>query len=200
MSSVYNLDAKEFAAHIEKKLKAMADSVPTALALTAMDGAVYVRDNTIPVAFGELRDATEAHPTRTGAQISTRAPHAGAVEMGSQPHTPPIEPLIKWVKLRGMQGLTKRGAIRHVPSYKTSLNPRRIARIQAGQVATALKSMESGGALSTDAPEQVARAIQHAISKHGTKPYKYMFKALPKIVKIMVGRIKEGFQRVINGG
>jgi hypothetical protein len=41
--------------------------------------------------------------------------------------------------------------------------------------------MESGGALDVDAPLRIARAIQHAIAKHGTKPHWYARSSLAAI-------------------
>ena len=66
----------------------------------------------IPVAFGPLReslhvDAIEFMHGHVSVVID--APHAAAVEIGSRPHIPPLEPLVKWVKLRGMQALRKGG-------------------------------------------------------------------------------------------
>src|ERR1700723_2746681 len=77
------------------------------LTKSAIDGGHPIEPN-IPVAFAELRgplhvDATEALEGHV--RIVLDAPHACAVEEGSRPHTPPLEPLIAWVKLRGMQGI-----------------------------------------------------------------------------------------------
>jgi len=198
----YDVELKDLAAHVERKLKAMAESVPTALALTAQQGAYYIQNHTVPIAFAELKDSITAQPHDRGAQISADAPHAAAVEVGSRPHFPPIEPLIRWVKLRGMQGITKRGKIRIAPKMRAGdLNPRRIARMQAFQVATALKGLEeTNQSLGVESPEVIAREIQQAIGRHGTKPYRYMFRAIPEIVKLMAKNIKQGFQQIINNG
>src|SRR6185312_2759464 len=115
------------------------------------------------------------------ASTITSAPHAGAVEAGSRPHLVPLDALIKWVKLRGMQGLTASGRIR-----TKRWNPEGTTTFaHARRVASQLKGMESGGSLSIDAPEQIARAIQQAILKKGTKPHWYTAKSMPEIERLL---------------
>ena len=100
------------------------------------------------------------------------APHAAAVENGSRPHWVPIDPLIAWVKLRGMQGLNRSGR-----GATTS--------IHAKSIKSELKSMQQGsrGAKfnSVDDAEEVARRIQYAIAHVGTKPQHYVLRAIPTI-------------------
>jgi len=57
----------------------------------------------VPVAFGELRESVHAEESDRGVAIVVDAPHAAPVETGSRPHTPPLAPLVAWVKLRGAQ-------------------------------------------------------------------------------------------------
>lgn len=139
-----------------------------ALRVTARKGEAVVRKN-VPVAFSELRDSVDSDDHR----IFADAPHAAAVEEGSRPHFPPIEPLIAWVKLRGMQGL--RGG-------KLAGNTSRPA---AKVVRNMLKQQESGGSLDVDAPRRVAYLIALAISKRGTKPHHYMGDSVPEVVAIL---------------
>lgn len=150
--------------------------VHTGIRKAAREGRNYIYRETVPVAFGELRSALNVRDTATGAIISADAPHAAAVERGSRPHTPPLEPLIKWVKLRGMQGLTRAGHVisRHVVARDWRKSPARI-------VASQLKSSERSGAVDVGAPEAIARAIQKAISISGTKPHWFARQSLPEI-------------------
>ena len=145
----------------------------------AREGRNFVARETVPEAFGELRKALHVVDTRTGAVIVADAPHAAAVEVGSRPHTPPLAPLVAWVKLRGMHGLSKAGKpISNRTRGGAMRDPNReAARVVAGQLAGMAKS----GAIDIDAPTQIARAIQHAISVNGTKPSWYMRRGLPEV-------------------
>jgi hypothetical protein len=142
--------------------------VRSAVERTAKAGVSVVKRHA-PVAFGELRGSTHAR----GTSIVVDAPYAADVELGSRPHTPALGPLVRWVKLRAAQGLLsdrERGRL-----------PGRTTREHAESVAGALAGLESGGALDVDAPIRIARAIQHAISLHGTKPTFFARSSLPEI-------------------
>jgi hypothetical protein len=82
------------------------------------------------------------------------------------------------VKKRGAQGLKKR------PGRGTT------TEAQARGISGMLQAMESGGALDTDAPEQVARAIQRGIARSGTKPHWFMRSAMPEIEAYLDVQIK----------
>jgi hypothetical protein len=146
---------------------------------SAKQTATHVRRN-MPVAFGELRRSIRVEKggtkSKVAARVFTDAPHAAPVETGSRPHWPPLAPLVRWVKLRGMQGLTGRGGLR----TKFGRTAGTTTAGHAKGVAGTLRGMESGGALGLGAPVQVARAIQVAISKRGTKPHWYMRSAVPR--------------------
>ena len=154
--------------------------VMRAVANTAKRGVKIVQEN-VPRAFGDLADSVHTE----GLAIVTSAPHAGAVNNGSRPHMVPLEPLTRWVKLRGMQGLQQGGRDQRgrFLAGKAKLGPTTAAH--AARVATQLQSMETDGALDVDAPEKIARAIQAAIAKNGTKPYAYAPKSLPAIVRTL---------------
>lgn len=164
--------------------------VERAFRRTAQRGAAVIR-RAAPVAFSELRDSVHAE----GYRIIADAPHAAAIEDGSRPHWPPLEPLIKWVKLRGMQGLA---------------SPKSLARLSGGttaghaqSVAAQLKAMQrpgygltearggrrrvvAGGAmLDLDAPKRIAMAIAAKIAKSGTKPHHFVAKSMPQIYEIL---------------
>jgi len=140
----------------------------------------------MPVAFQELMDSLEVRAIPNGASVGAYAPHAEAVEKGSRPHYPPIEPLIKWVKLRGMQGLLSPARLSKLKGTTTSAH--------ALSVAAQLRAMEhvpihaergTDTALSVDAPKRIAYAIQQAIGKNGTKPHHFALKSLPEIMDII---------------
>jgi len=56
--------------------------------------------------------------------------------------------------------------------------------------------MEEGGALSIDAPEQIAKAIQMAITKHGTKPHWFVQNSLPAIMELLDAEIRKNLTGV----
>lgn len=146
-----------------------------ALRGAALTGKAIVQENT-PKASGELWDSVESRPKDNGAQIVVDAPHAVAVELGSMPHVPPLAPLIAWVKRRGMQGLDGR--------------VRKADRSQVRGVRASLKALERDGATPIDAPEQIARAIQAAIAKHGTKPTHFVEKSLKPIDQVVRAQLE----------
>lgn len=51
----------------------------------------------VPFAFGELHGSVHVE----GRSVVADAPHAAAVEVGSMPHMPPVEPLVAWASMRG---------------------------------------------------------------------------------------------------
>ncbi len=158
-------------AAIKRDTKAREREILQAGRRAARRGVSHVKRN-IPVAHGELRESVHAD----GHVIVVDAPHAAAVNYGSRPHTPPLAPLIEWVKLRGTQGLLSDRQIDRLPGTTTAGAAR--------SVRSMLRAHEQGGASSVDSPVRVARAIQQAIAKHGTKPHHFIEKALPDIYAI----------------
>ena len=162
MSTIHCASLAEFGEWFEADMKALESRAYAAIRETAREGVEIAREN-VPVAFGELTDSIHDAPLGDhGAQVLADAPHAEGVEIGTRPHYPPLEPLIAWVKLRGMQGITP-GTYRGTTTQS-----------HAKSVAGRLRAMESGGSLDTDAPERIARAIQQAIGKRGTAPHWFM--------------------------
>lgn len=177
----YTVSLQELIPHLTRKLKQLQKGTIEGVERTAEDLAEVIKDN-VPVAFSELKDSIDVEITPNNIKVIASAPHAAAVEVGSRPHTPPIEPLLKWVKLRGMQGLTKRGKIRKpLKVAKNGPSPRQLGRIQARHVATALQSYVREGAMDISGPLEIARKIQRAISVSGTRPYHYIQKSLSKV-------------------
>lgn len=166
---------------LSRDLRRLEKAIEAALEDTG-DIAVDVIKSNVPVAHKELQSSISNQRKPGQISISVNAPHAAAVEVGSRPHTPPIEPLLAWVKLRGMQGLTKTGRIIRQPKVFGRPSSKQLGKIQARHVAISLSSHVSGGAMDVSAPMQVARAIQRAISVSGTKPSHYVRRSLPKII------------------
>lgn len=163
---------------LEKVIEGIIDEIRRngiyALRGAALFGKPIVQENT-PKASGELWDSVGTVSTPNGAQIVVDAPHAVAVELGSMPHMVPLDALVRWVKQRGMQGLSGR--------------VRRADRSQVRGVRASLKALERDGATPVEAPEQIARAIQAAIAKHGTKPQHYVEKSLKPIDQVVQAQL-----------
>lgn len=180
---------------IEKDLKKkekllLRKAIPKAARMVAN----YVRRETVPRAFGELAESIHVEDGARGSTIVADAPHAAPVEFGSRPHTPPLEPLIRWVLLRGYQGITPGGnVLRNKSGYGVVKNWRLNAAVSIGSALVGkvgrgapakdlrarIGNARSGVAAAApmDAPPEVvevARAIQRAIAKRGTKPFRYM--------------------------
>jgi len=136
----------------------------------------------VPRAFGELAASIHVEDGPIGkSSVVADAPHASAVEVGSRPHTPPLAPLIAWVQLRGIQGLTPGGRVRRsVPPRReaaraiaASLHPKLGGN--AGAAAWRQRAMIQGSLADADpAVVAIARAIQRAITLRGTKPHRFM--------------------------
>ena len=142
----------------------------------------YIIERTLPIAFGGLRKSLQVRslgPGQGGALVSD-CPYALAVEAGSRPHIPPLEPLVRWVKLRGLQGGAKelRGSSSH-----------RQARTISGQ----LNQMAKNGANSISDPVKIARSIQHAIAKYGSQPHWWLKAAVPFAFETLDKEIKRAY-------
>ncbi len=166
--------ARLFAQHQAEREK----RIRGAIMKTASAGVSIVK-RAVPVAFGELRESVHA----TGTKIVIDAPHAAPVEVGSRPHWVPLAPLVAWVKLRGAAGLLSRRERTRLPGTTT--------RAHAESVAAGLRALERGGALDVEAPIQLARAIQAAIAKRGTKPHWFARSSLPEIRRALHSFIQQ---------
>jgi hypothetical protein len=136
----------------------------------------------VPVAFGELRESIGDEKIHWGARNVIDAPYAAAVELGARPHWIPIEPLLAWVKLRAAQGLLRPSRIGRLPGSTT--------RAHAINIAGQLRAMEKDGALDVGAPMRIARAIQHKLARTGTPPHWFARDALPDIMEMLDIRIR----------
>jgi len=132
----------------------------------------------VPVAFGELRESV--HLDASGAEqgvilVVADAPHAVAVEVGSRPHLVPLEPLIAWVRLRGLQA---------------SAAKRLTARGNAAALAPG-----GGARANADGAVTIARAIQFVLLKRGTKPAWFMRQALPYAMRALDTEVATALRR-----
>lgn len=172
---------------IRGRVLAFAGRCERAVERTARAAVPIIQGRT-PKAFGDLVESVHAEEDRT----VVNAPHAAAVERGSAPHRPNMEALIRWVKLRGMQGLTGRGKIRS--RFARELGP--TTAQHAMNVAGMLKALEvrgkrgTGRHLPIDAAEQVAEAIAAGIEKHGTKPTWFVRESLPQIGQVLLENLR----------
>lgn len=170
----------------------------TAVRKTARQTRNWVARN-MPRAFGELADSLDVQDSATGSAIIADAPHAAAVENGSRPHRPPLDPLIAWVRLRGLQGLTVHGHVRTDRWIQKRRNApaKSVAqeiRTRLGRHGAAQWRANAGTPAGEDDPVtlDIARRIQHAISVNGTKPHKYMMAGIPIAREELAHFVSEG--------
>lgn len=165
----------------------------------AKRGAAHVRTH-IPVAFGELRAGVKV----IDGKIVVDARHAAAVERGSRPHWMPLEPLIKWVKLRGFQGLATEKRIGRMPGTTTASHARNAAAAIRAAGSRGGYEGENDGVTTwgssdrrsdTNAPVEVAKAIQLAIALKGTKPHWYMRDSVPVVRGFLAEEIRKELGR-----
>lgn len=184
---------------IDKDVRAKQQKLKTAVKKTIRRVRPIVAGN-IPVAFGELRDSLHIIDASDGSALIADAPHAAAVERGSRPHTPPLEPLIAWATLRGMQGLSASGIVRR--SAKVHASAKTIAaslRATMGREGAAawrkhvsnLYSVSASprgnlGGMDVDpAVKAIAFAIQQRIKERGTRPHRFMASAVPDALRYL---------------
>lgn len=187
---------KEMKEHFSEVLKLKKKKIERAID-RACGFAIAEIGKNVPVAFSELKDSIHVVETGSGESIEKSvvvdAPHASAVEVGSRPHTPPIEPLIEWVKKRGMQGLTSQGRVKRNRTRQGKIIDPNLE--PARHIAKIIRSMQnSNKSTDTDAPEQIARAIQFKISKEGTKPTFFVSKSIPAIGDKYFELLKEAME------
>ncbi len=165
---------------LERGQKNIKKGIESAIWKTAQKAVRPIRRR-VPVAFGELSASIQAYPRGANGHpvTSVDAPHAGAIEIGSPPHTPNFERLLAWVKLRGLQslggGLKKRGPT---------------AGYQVPRIGAMFQSQVVNGSSPIDAAVQVARAISKGIEKHGTKPHWFVRESLEDIRQILDEEMK----------
>lgn len=172
---------KELAKLVHEHNQALEKRLRQAIIRAARQGKSYIVRFTLPIAFRELERSLRVESRGGSVRIVADAPHAAPVETGSRPHWPPLEPLVRWVKLRGMQGHegAARGQRRRWRGTTTAEHAQAIAGVM-----DAFAELR-GGANDVDDPTIIARAIQRAIAARGTKPHWYMRRALPEIRRFL---------------
>lgn len=173
-----------FATKFKRDMNRLESGMDRARMRAARKTAAYVRAH-VPVAFGELRDAVREE----GSKVICDAPHAIDVELGSRPHWVPLEPLIKWVQLRGFQSLVATKSRERLPGTTTLKH--------ANAIGKRLESARDGAAFSApDSVVQIAKGIQFGISKHGTKPHFFMRNAVPQAREFLSVEISAVFTKL----
>jgi hypothetical protein len=173
MSTYHVKSFGELKALYRKHMRARERRLKQAVAKTARQGAAHVRRN-VPVAFSDLRDSVHA----TATAVVADAPHAAAVEQGSRPHFPPIAPIVRWVKLRGMQAQAGDRQLGRMPGTTTAAQARSVgAELERHAIASSPSGQAT--AIAIDAPTRIAFMIARAIAKRGTRPHWYMRSAVP---------------------
>lgn len=177
---------------IDRHLQQRTARIKGAVTKTSRDGRNKV-EHEVPIAFDELRASVH----NEGDAIVVDAPHAAAVNLGSRPHWAPLEPLVRWVKLRGMQGITKTGRLKkgnfgrgkttaeHARSISAELKSR-----EEGWATDVASKEEFGGRTDIDAPRDIARRIQIAIAAHGTKPHFFIEESMPHISRTLLRELR----------
>jgi hypothetical protein len=182
MATYQAKDLRHLARLLKKKERDLGSAFKRAAKKAARKHAQYLRRN-MPVATSDLRDSVKAQ----GSYVIVDAPHAKAVERGSRPHWPPLEPLIEWVKLRGFQGLASPKQQQRMPGTTTAYF--------AMTIGAAIESAVEDGAVSVNLPEKIARAIQAVIAKRGTRPHWYMRDSVPAARGFLGKAIAEELRR-----
>lgn len=189
---VETIELSQLAGVIKAEEKRIEGAIRRAIQDTAVRAVRPIRERA-PKAFGELRESVMPMDIGSNPTTGVYAPHAGAVEIGSPPHIPDWDELLAWVKLRGLQGLTRGGRLRR--RFSRSEGP--TTPRQARSIARQLKSMEVRGRrgvgrhLPIVAPETVARNISRAIQKNGTPPHHFVRDSLQDIRNILDYEMKK---------
>lgn len=160
--------AKDLRKRMAADMKKLQGRIVEATHRAAELGKLVVYANA-PVAFGPLRDSAHVVDTKTGSSIVVDAPHAASVELGSRPHWAPLAPLVAWVQLRGAEGVDAGDTASGVPKA----------------VRDELASMGDGLSTPTYAAYVIAKRIQIAISKNGTKPHFFVRDSVPQVTEIL---------------
>lgn len=131
--------------------------------------AVEVIAGNAPVDVGTLKASGHVEGGVEAPRVVIDAPHVAAVELGSRPHTPPLQPLIDWVKRhRKSFGITGKATKRNKGTGRFEASPEIVA---------------------------IARAIQAKIAREGTKPRYFVRGSLPKILEGLARFMGEAQQK-----
>lgn len=191
--STINVDYENLGEAIGDLEKRIVSAIHKALETVAHEDAVAIIGEHVPVAFGELKRSIEGEGA--GSEVSTvvDAPHAAAVEVGSRPHTPDIESLTEWVRLRIGQGVTPQGTVRE--KYPRSWGPT-TPRQATAAANEALRLSKQNGGKPHDQAEEIARRIAKHIMVAGTEPHWYVRNSMEEIGKAIGNNLRKYLSEV----
>jgi hypothetical protein len=147
MSVEYKVGSfKEFEEHLKGLLKKKEERIKKAALKTVEFAVIQIKENA-PVALGDVLKSVHAEDN----VAVVDAPHAAALETGSRPHTPPLQPLIEWAKQQ--------------PEIAFGMSPEQLARFvqQAIKVKGTKPTFFVGNQISKIGLEYL-RLIQEALS------------------------------------
>lgn len=172
---------KDFAKQLRRDVRSRDRRINTAIRKTSRQTRNFVMRETVPVAFGDVRDHIEVVDGAPGtSSVVANSAHAASLETGSRPHMPPVESLIAWVKLRGMQGIgDTRAPKRDKTGRYVGGTVEDWRKSPAKWAAKQLAKQVRNNATPVDAPTRLAWAIARAIAKRGTKAQPFMKNAVP---------------------
>ena len=187
MSQTRRLKLADLGRVLAEDLRTIQRRVVESTHSAAADGAVVARANA-PEAFGDLKDGIYGGPLdgMQGARIRSTAPYSAAAEVGSRPHMPPVEPLIRWVKLRGMQGVhggkaappaarfVKR-VLRSRENVHVTFSERDGGTLSRGRTVRSLDIVEA---------ERLAWQIALKIKREGTRPTWFMKRSVAPVFRL----------------
>ena len=183
MSKVRRVSLADLGATLKRDVQTLFLATREAARSTAAEGKGVVKEHA-PEAFAHLRDGIVDIATSSGARIVSTAPHSAAVEVGSRPHMPPIEPILEWVRLRGTQGYDKNAATKK-------------GRAQAKFVRARISEQGTRRAVPVDAALQVAWAIALKIKAEGTEPTWFAQASLREIAELLDGHVKRSLENAL---
>lgn len=181
------------AGDIDKVLRATDQHLRNAMKVAVLEAAAVGAEiiaREAPVDTGRLKQSiimrkrgVSGHP-----EIVAQAPYAGPVEVGSRPHWVPLTPLVRWVR-------------RHWSSFNlpkrrpggANMTPARTARAQAGRDRRIARRAAYDANI-----VQIARRIQLAIARRGTRPRYYMRRNLPRLGEILKTLVRESKMRALS--
>lgn len=100
MAKVFEISEKDLARRFREIEMKRPEALVRGIISAGLLGAEVVAA-AAPKDTGMTKKSTRFVTQSTGGYILTDAPHAGVVEMGSRPHTPPLQPLIDWARRHG---------------------------------------------------------------------------------------------------
>lgn len=172
MAVVRVVSPRDIARVLRNTDKVLRTSVKRAVIEAAAVGAEIVA-NDAPVDTGRLKQSVVMRRRGKSGhpEVIAQAPYAGVVEVGSRPHVPPLLPLVAWVR-------------RHAGDFGLSNGGR--ARDARGRFVT------TGQAVA------IARRIQRAIARRGTRPRYYMKNNLGRMEQVLKTLMRESKARALS--